>query len=293
MELITPSWEIIQQPSYDLKGAFQQIERIGRISHKSEDRITEDSYETFVNNLINWGHTACLEQGTIYLFVPVKEELLNTIEGLDYGTIYDLFLHNPYSIMNSIDDHINETGYYITTNYRVLYENDALDLLKYVCEPTENHNKRYCVKFTCSRAISLELVRHRVFSFLQESQRYVNYKNKRGIRFIQPLWYNPLRFNRYYKSFTKDQWTKEDIFYNNCCESEYDYFSLLDKGLKPQEAREVLINATKTEICMTGFTTQWEEFFKLRCDNAAHPEMRRLTIPLKEEFIKRGYINNF
>ena len=52
MELIAPSWEIIQQPSYDLKGAFQQIERIGRISHKSEDRITEDSYETFVNNLI-------------------------------------------------------------------------------------------------------------------------------------------------------------------------------------------------------------------------------------------------
>ena len=133
----------------------------------------------------------------------------------------------------------------------------------------------------------------RVFSFLQESQRYVNYKNKKGIKFIQPLWYNPLRFNNYYKSFTKDQWTKEDVFYNNCCESEYDYFSLLDKGLKPQEAREVLINATKTEICMTGFTTQWEEFFKLRCDNAAHPEMRRLTIPLKEEFIKRGYINNF
>ena len=129
-----------------------------------------------------------------------------------------------------------------------------------------------------------------MFSFLQESQRYVNYKNKKGIKFIQPLWYNPAKFNGYYKSFTRDQWTKEEIFYNNCCQSEYDYFSLLDKGLKPQEAREVLINSTKTEIVMTGFEYQWEEFFKLRCDNAAHPEMRRLTIPLKEEFINRKYL---
>lgn len=290
MELIAPSWEIVEQPSYDLKGVFQQIEKIGRISHKSEDKITEDSYKSFVDKIINWGHTACLEQGTVYLFVPVKEELLNTIEGMDYYTIHDLFLHNPYSIINEVDDHISETGYYITTNYRVLYENDVLDLLKYICEPTENHHKRYCVKFTCSRAISLELVRHRVFSFLQESQRYVNYKNKKGIKFIQPLWYNPAKFNGYYKSFTRDQWTKEEIFYNNCCQSEYDYFSLLDKGLKPQEAREVLINSTKTEIVMTGFEYQWEKFFELRCDNAAHPEMRRLTIPLKEEFIKRGYI---
>ena len=290
MNLILPSFEIINQSSFDLEGAYKQIELIGRVSHKSEDRITEDSYKSFVDKIINWGHTACLEQGTIYLFVPIKEELVGIV---DYAFISEFFIHNPYSYLNEVFDNTEKSGYYITTNYRVLYNHNLLYLLDYICEPTENHHKRYCVKFTCSRAISHELVRHRVFSFLQESQRYVNYKNKKGIDFIQPLWYNPLRFNHYYKSFTKDQWTKEDIFYNNCCESEYDYFSLLDKGLKPQEAREVLINATKTEICMTGFTTQWEDFFKLRCDNAAHPEMRRLTIPLKEEFIKRGYINNF
>lgn len=273
MNLILPSFEIINQSSFDLEGAYKQIELIGRVSHKSEDRITEDSYKTFVENIKKWGHTACLEQGTLYFTIPDTENI-------------SLF-NNPYTAIVQKDN-----AYYITTNCRTISEiND--DISKYITNPSDNHIKRICVKFTCSRAISHELVRHRVFSFLQESQRYVNYKNKRGINFIQPLWYNPLRFNHYYKSFTKDQWTKEDIFYNNCCESEYDYFSLLDKGLKPQEAREVLINATKTEICMTGFTTQWEEFFKLRCDNAAHPEMRRLTIPLKEEFIKRGYINNF
>lgn len=289
MELIAPSWEIVEQPSYDLKGVLQQIERIGRISHKSEDKITEDSYKSFVDKIINWGHTACLEQGTVYLFIPLEEELADRF---DYSFISDFFVFNPYSCFNEVEDGTAKSGYYISTNYRVLYNHNLLYLLDYICEPTENHHKRYCVKFTCSRAISHELVRHRVFSFLQESQRYVNYKNKKGIKFIQPLWYNPAKFNGYYKSFTRDQWTEEEIFYNNCCQSEYDYFSLLDKGLKPQDAREVLINSTKTEIAMTGFEYQWEEFFKLRCDNAAHPEMRRLTIPLKEEFIRRDYIKD-
>ena len=194
--------------------------------------------------------------------------------------------------MIGIEVKIDNNYAYVTLNYRHIVENNWFTDLKYICEPTENHHKRYCVKFTCSRAISHELVRHRVFSFLQESQRYVNYKNKKGIKFIQPLWYNPAKFNTYYESFTKDQWTEEEIFYNNCCQSEYDYFSLLDKGLKPQDAREVLINSTKTEIAMAGFEYQWEEFFKLRCANAAHPEMRRLTIPLKEEFIRRDYIKD-
>ena len=65
--------------------------------------------------------------------------------------------------------------------------------------------------------------------------------------------------------------------------SERDYFQLLDYGLKPQEAREVLTNSTKTEIYVTGFKSDWDKLFDLRCDIAAHPEMRRLCIPLKEE----------
>lgn len=159
MELIVPSWEIVEQPSYDLKGVFQQIERIGRVSHKSEDKITEDSYKSFVDKIINWGHTACLEQGTVYLFIPVKEELVDII---DYAFISEFFIFNPYSKFEEIDDGTDKSGYYISTNYRVLYNHNLLDLLKYICEPTENHHKRYCVKFTCSRAISHELVRHKI-----------------------------------------------------------------------------------------------------------------------------------
>ena len=68
---------------------------------------------------------------------------------------------------------------YVTMNYRHIVENGWQDDLKLMCEPSKFHIKRYCVKFICSRSISHELVRHRVFSFIQESQRYCAYdKNK-------------------------------------------------------------------------------------------------------------------
>ena len=60
---------------------------------------------------------------------------------------------------------------YVTMNYRHIIENNWLDDLKYLCEPTEYHEKRTTVKFICDRGISHELVRHRTFSFAQESTR--------------------------------------------------------------------------------------------------------------------------
>lgn len=277
MELINPYYEISNQESFDLMGIYKQIEKTGRVSHKSEDRITETSAKDFVEKLIGWGHTACLEQGSVYLKINN-----NDIEGLTMLDEIPFEKVDHYLILN--ED--NEENIYISTNARVIQENNLHGLLKYLCPPTEYHEKRYCVKFVCSRAISHELVRHRKMSFIQESQRYVNYsKNKfnKEIKFIKPLWYDDNKHNIYYESFSEDQWTKEDRFYKACMNSERDYFQLLDYGLKPQEAREVLINSTKTEIYVTGFKSDWDKFFDLRCDIAAHPEMRRLCIPLKEE----------
>ena len=71
--------------------------------------------------------------------------------------------------------------------------------------------------------------------------------------------------------------------------SEEQYFNLLNLGWTPQQARAVLPNALKTELVMTGFVSDWSHFFELRCDSSAHPQARELAIPLKEEFIKRGY----
>lgn len=53
----------------------------------------------------------------------------------------------------------------------------------------------------------------------------------------------------------------------------------------PQQARAVLPNSLKTEVCMTGFMSDWEHFFELRTAQNAHPQMRELAIPLKEMMI--------
>ena len=46
-------------------------------------------------------------------------------------------------------------------------------------------------------------------------------------------------------------------------------------------ARMILPNATKTELVMTGFASDWEHFLELRCSQAAHPDARYLANKLK------------
>ena len=161
----------------------------------------------------------------------------------------------------------------------------------------------------------MEFVRHRVFSFAQESTRYCNYsKNKfnNEVTYILPCWieekdlpkgscyskddWGSLICEFYYEATEKGKRDGLDIspvknFIFTLQTSEQLYFSLLKEGWKPQQARAVLPNALKTELVMTGFVNDWKDFFRLRCDNAAHPQARELAIPLKEEFIKRGYVD--
>lgn len=175
MRLIKPSYQIIEQKS-GLDGVYKTIEQAGRVCYKSEDKITENSAKEFVERLIKLQHFAMLEHGTVYLKVPYnyyKEQYkVSELEEF-YGT-------NPYSKINkplNMDYGYPAQGeyqaYYITTNYRVLVENDRLDDLQYLYEPTEHHEKRITVKFICDRGVSHEFVRHRVMSFAQESTRRI------------------------------------------------------------------------------------------------------------------------
>lgn len=297
MRLIKPSFEILEQEP-GIQGIYKQIERAGRTCYKSEDRITEDSAEKFVNMIKDRQHTAMLEHGTVYLSCSDAEFIY-------LGLRYEC---NNYS--NVVWEEFapgHRTKVYITTNYRVLYENNWLDDLKYLCEPTEYHEKRITVKFICDRGVSHEFVRHRVFSFAQESTRYCNYsKDKFGnsISYIIPLWldleegnYLVLEDNGVLDTpmgifpFTEvDQSTL--FFIAGLSEAEVRYFELLHSEWTPQQARSVLPNSLKTELVMTGTLEQWKGFFKLRCDAAAHPQARELAIPLKEEFKKLHYIND-
>ena len=148
MKLIKPSFEVWEQSS-GLEGIYKQIERAGRVCYKSEDKITEDSAKSFVDRMIKSGHGAMLEHGTVYLRIPYGT--MNDIGDFFNESLVSKYIDNPYSIVkdNQIDDY-----WYVTSNYRVLIENNWLDDLKYICEPTEFHAKRITVHFVCDRGVS-------------------------------------------------------------------------------------------------------------------------------------------
>lgn len=296
MKLIKPSFEIWNQPD-GLEGVYKQIERVGRVCYKSEDKITEDSAKPFVDRMIKSGHGAMLEHGTVYL------KVFNVIENSE---LIDKYKSNKYSVVkegtevyNCHGDMLYGSCKCITTNYRVLVENGWLDDLKYICKPTEFHEKRITVHFVCDRGVSHEFVRHRVMSFAQESTRYCNYsKDKFGneLTFIQPCWLDDERLKLYgpYHTVIRDK-SLESIFIASLNNAEKDYIDLIDLGWKPQEARAVLPNSLKTELVVTGFVSDWNHFFDLRArgtTGAPHPQAKELAEPLMKEFIARKYINN-
>lgn len=289
MRLIKPYFEIWNQPS-SLEGVYKQIERVGRVCYKSEDKITEDSAKGFVDRMVKSGHGGVLEHGTIYLLKPMEYKGVY-VPGIEWKK----YVINPYTRTNlcSIND---QNTIAITTNYRALVENNWLDDLKYICEPTEFHEKRITVHFVCDRGVSHEFVRHRVMSFAQESTRYCNYsKDKFGneLTFIQPCWLDDERLKLYgsYHTVIRDK-SPESIFIANLNNAEKDYLDLIKLGWKPQEARAVLPNSLKTELIVTGFVSDWNHFFRLRSRIAEtgkpHPQAQELADPLMDEFVKRG-----
>lgn len=162
MKIIEPSVELVNAPSYP--NILSLIEQAGRTCYKSESKITEDSAEKFVRNILKRGHEAVIEHGVV------------------------------------------------------------------------------TVRFICDRGVSHEIVRHRLASYCQESTRYCNYSKEQfgtEITVISPAWTSPG-----YYPYTV--WKKA------CSEAEENYFTLLDIGCSPQEARSVLPNSLKTEVVMTA-----------------------------------------
>ena len=269
MIIINPSVEEIKQT--DL---FKHIELCGRTCYKSTDKITEDSSKTFVDKLIKANHGAMLEHGTVYLTIPCYESLYGAVSGMEYYLVEKL-LNNKYAekvIMpiNAGEDY----KYLVTTNFRVIVENKFESLYsKYGVEQPKSHERRRTFKIICDRSISHEFVRHRVFSFAQESQRYCNYskdKYNNQITVIKPC-------------YLKEDSEEYNIWKNSCENSEAAYLKLI-KTCKPEEARAVLPNSTKTELIMTGLESDWYKFLELRCANSAHPQAREIAFKIKEIF---------
>jgi thymidylate synthase (FAD) len=276
MKLIESKAEYIPQEE-GLGGIYKAIELAGRTAYHSQDKITSDSAKDFVDRMIKSKHGAALEHGTVYLIgrFSSKKELFEDEWAFKY-------IENPYTktVRIPLDKNNRYNGpqlLYVTTNYRVLVENGWLDDLKepedtntvISYNPTEFHEKRYTIRFTCSRAIAQELTRHRVFSYLMESQRYINYSKERhggGITFIIPSWCNfePTQIEEYEQGNLKHTKVGEYALLSGLLEAEEDYNTMLSDDCAPQQARDVLPNATKTELIMTGFSSDWRHVLDLR-----------------------------
>lgn len=307
MKFIQSKYEILDQKC-DLMGIYKQIELAARTSYKSENRITDDSAQRMVDSLIKNGHFSCLEHGTIYLQVPY--------ERVDVAIHYQM---NPYCKST-----VRNGFYYITTNARVIVEHNWQDDLVFMCEPTEYHEIRVSVRFTASIGTEREIMRHRAFSFIQESTRYCNYsKEKFGseLTFIIPEWIYKVQSEiaSYPDPLTRDsrdwlmQEKGEDLIDSLCCfdrsvaswydclekiEEDYNYLTTTDESYKlaAQEARGILPLDLKADVVMTGFVSDWIHFFQLRSYIAAtgkpHPDLQILADGLLLEFLDKKYIEN-
>lgn len=317
MKLIKQSFEFINQTDFSLVGIKKHIERCARVSYKSENKITDTSYEKFVNMLESRGHDRPLEFGTVYL----------TLRGDDTDALRNIFIYaeNPWTkihkqvIKAEYDPNIHVVLNHVTTNYRVIVENHLEEDLKYLCEPTEYHYKRYTVHMILDRGVMDEFRTHVGLSHLAESTRYCNYSKDKfdnELTFIKPCWldvpegkYNHCvmvsknspdiriecvgsdEIGKYY-NIGED----EGLFLNSLVQSELTYLHLINnRKWTPQQARSVLPLSIKSELISCGFEDAWENFMRRRSpkygDPGAHPMAAEIADKLCEEFLKRGFID--
>jgi thymidylate synthase (FAD) len=135
----------------------------------------------------------------------------------------------------------------------------------------------------CDRGISHEIVRHRLFSFAQESSRYCNYSKGKfdsEIKVIRPsgLSVEPLDSDKALAlSMARQAWEYA------MKQAENQYMWMLDLGMSTDIARSVLPTCTATEIFVTGNVREWRHFFELRTDSHAHPDMQVIAKSLLKQ----------
>ncbi len=307
MRIVKPSVLLLEQPVSPI-GVMRHIELCGRVCYKSEEKITPDSYEGFIQRLVRRGHEAVLEHGNLIIgmsrepdgcsgaWLSALDEAFERTGAAPYirktcGEARNIVSGNVrvwrdvLRVCAATDTRIPTAVYRILEAYGVLFadllggvspagDGEARTLHPGELTLEREIKKHVCMTcwFTCDRGVSHELVRHRPASFCQESTRYCNYQ--RGdfgseIAVIQPACFGP-----------------DSIAYGTFMEAavmaERYYFDLLNMGATAQEARAVLPNCLKTEVVMTATVEEWLHFFRLRCSEAAHPQMREVATRAKE-----------
>ncbi len=303
MKLIKQSFEILEQKDFTLVAIKKFIEKCGRVCYKSEDRITDTSYEKFVGMLERRGHDRPLEFGTVHLKMGIS----------DFCHLrQDLCLNKMYNNQWIKYYYVGDVTY-VTTNYR--YYLNILETFPklekfFTNEDNEYYPKRYTVHMILDRGVMDEFRTHVGLSHLAESTRYCNYSKDKfdnEVTFIEPCWLD-MRDTDEGREVTRN-WNFDildgcsiiaeegkfddarDAFLTSLNVAEHCYLELLQKGWTPQQARSVLPLGIKSELISCGFEDAWENFFYRRDAKDAHPMAQEIAKPMHKEFIERGFID--
>lgn len=274
MKIIEPSATIIEKELAGLS-VCQRIDRLASVCYQRPPKPTEEEAEKFCRRMVEIGHYSALEMAVVHLVIPAwcippnsKYMHVSQLSGDRFvvtGSVRSMKeAYKPFDVQAFL---AGELTAFFGIPYGTSNDFDSMEGIRFAT-PDEIpwQHKHAAVRVICSRAISHQLVRHRPCSFLQESQRYCRYDDE--VVFIRPEW-------------AAD---REDFFKLQGLLSESGYKTRLDVGLSPQQARGALIADTKTELIMYASLPEWLHIFKMRCAKAADPEMRRIIVPLREQF---------
>ena len=264
--------------------AILRIEKAGRTCYRSEDKIVEGSGKVFVDNIIRRGHLSVIEHSNMVIRSPHKAK-----NPRKYLEDVDAIYNSPFITSMIHNDYVYSAG-----NYRAWIEQLNLETIDDIFDfhddlivtdvneiPLELH--AVSVEFLTDRAVTHELVRHRLCAFSQESQRYCAYKQH--LEVILPFQYEDI-------PKTKD--SIEMACYHMWVQSveyaEKAYKYLLSHGERAEKARSVLPNQTATKIVVTAYIPEWIHIFNLRTSAAAYPGIRNLINPVKQVFHENDWI---
>lgn len=282
MKLIKQSFEFINQTDFSLVEIKKHIERCARVSYKSEDKITDSSYEKFVNMLESRGHDRPLEFGTVHLEIDMcpRDIIIDTLT--NQGMLNQLWWKETYK----------NGKVYVTTNYRYYLAIKKVypNIDKYFTEEDNKYYpKRYTVHMILDRGVMDEFRTHVGLSHLAESTRYCNYskdKFNNEVTFVIPSWCNSL-IKGSKQEYSPFEINGDEVEFMNALQNaQNSYLSLLKMGWTPQQARSVLPLGIKSELISCGFEDAWENFMRRRDAPDAHPMAQEIAKPMHEEFFK-------
>ena len=306
MIFVQPEVKLLKQ-EYTLEGAFKMAEYAGRVCYQSMDKTGSKTPEEFVNMLLESGHGEPVEHATLYLKWDAKDD--------DYShKRYNFYKHNKYSVLKTYEDDRNA---YVTTNYRVLVENNRLNDVAFICEPIKGkHEPRITVQFISQNVIAKEAHRHDSNSKSELSTRYCNFsKDKFGheINVNVPTFVDEKEIEQVKerKSFIQvvlqflnelqtkkdggtDGLTPVDYWYAANAFAEFCYMKEIEGGWVAQQARTILPLDVNTMFVHTAFLSDWKHFLALRyfgTTGAPHPDMKILAEKLYNIFVQQGYVN--